>query len=134
MKKRIGHVTNSSSTSYVLTTKEPLPTKYADMFKRIEKENLAELFKQRRGYYFDNDDSVTNQIKEIGNFTDEQMDFITIIQYDMLYEYLHIRKRLAEIEDPIYHLYVDRDYLYCAEELDHFVHHESTIIDEEHDL
>ena len=134
MKTRNGHVTNSSSTSFVLTTKEPLPKRYETLFKKIDKNNLVEIFKQKRAYYFDLDDDVTKKLKEIGNFTDEQMDLIALVQYDMLYEYLHIKKRVADIEDPIYHLFVDRDYLYCAEELDHFVRHETTIIDEEGDL
>ena len=114
MKVRYSHVTNSSSSSFVISTKQEVPERYKDEVKRITKENVLNVIKDFLDYccmgvtwYMDDD-----EFQKLGNFTDEQMVLIRLAANDKIPMYFNFMKDLEENEDPIYHIFIDRDWLY----------------------
>lgn len=114
MKVRYSHVTNSSSSSFVISTKQEVPDRYKDEVKRITKENVLDVIKDFLDYacmgvtwYMDDD-----EFQKLGNFTDEQMVLIRLAANDRMKMYSNFMGYLDENEDPLYHIYVDRDWLY----------------------
>lgn len=118
MKARLSHVTNSSSSCFVISTKQKVPDRYKDDVKRITKENVLEVIKDFLDYccmgitYLMEDD----EFQKLGNFTDEQMVLIRLAVNDKIPMYFNLMKDL-ENEDPLYHIFVDRDWLYRDNEL-----------------
>ena len=135
MKVRRDFVTNSSSSSFIISTKQEVPSQYSDDIKLITKENVLDIIKQMTDYEWI---SITYEMKDeefqkLGNFTDEQMMLIKLVVSDQLDTYLHLIKIVESEQDPIYHILVDRNWLYYQDVLQDFINN-ATLIDEKGDL
>lgn len=135
MKIRHDFVTNSSSSSYIISTKQEVPSLYKDIVKRVTKENVPEIIKSISDYEWttityemDNE-----EFQKLGNFTDEQMMLIELAISDKLSTYLTLLENLNKEENPIYHIFVDRDWLYHEDDLHNFID-KAILLDKEGDL
>lgn len=135
MKFRTDFVTNSSSSSYIISTNRELPEKYKEDFTLISDSNSAmSIMKERYSWIFDYEDKqLLQQLKELGNITDEQIPIALLLYHNYFNDYVNICNKLKDVTEPIYHICVDRDWLYYQWELNNFLD-EVTIIDEEGDL
>lgn len=135
MKVRKDFVTNSSSSSYIISTKQEVPSQYTDTIKQVTKENALDVIKKISDYEWttitcemDND-----KFQELGKFTDEQMSLIKLAICGQLSTYLELMENLDKEENPIYHILVDRDWLYYQNTLQNFID-EAVLLDKEGDL
>lgn len=135
MKYRKDFVTNSSSTSYIIATNKELPEKYKGYFTPItDNDSSISIMKERYSWIFDYEDKqLLQQLKELGNITDEQIPIALLLYHNYFNDYVVICDKLKDVTEPIYHICVDRDWLYYQWELNNFLD-EVTIIDEEGDL
>lgn len=135
MKIRTDFVTNSSSSSYIISTNKELPEKYKEDFTLISDSNSAmSIMKERYSWIFDYEDKqLVQQLKELGNLTEEQIPVALLLYHNYFNDYVSICDKLKNVNEPIYHICVDRDWLYHQWELRNFLK-EVTIIDEEGDL
>lgn len=108
MKRRLDYVTNSSSSSYIISTNNEIDENKFDV-KKITKENLHEVLAD---IYYDCFDFYgkynINEAKEILGFNDEQMQVLALISSSMLSldDYLDIRKAL-ETQKCLYYISYD---------------------------
>lgn len=135
MKVRHDFVTNSSSSSYIISTKQEVPSQYRDTVKRVTKENTLDVIKEISDYEWT---TVTyemdnEEFQKLGNFTDEQMVLIKLAISGQLSTYLELMKNLDKEENPIYHIFVDRDWLYYQDILQKFID-EAVLLGKEGDL
>lgn len=135
MKVRKDFVTNSSSSSYIISTKREVPSQYNDTVKRITKENALDVIKEISDYEWttisyeiDNE-----EFQKLGKFTNEQIMLIKLAISGQLSTYLELMENLNKEEDPIYHIFVDRDWLYYQDALQKFID-EAVLLDKEGDL
>lgn len=135
MKVRKDFVTNSSSSSYIISTKQEVPSQYIDAVKRITKENALDVIKGISDYEWATItyDIDNEEFQKLGNFTDEQMVLIKLAISGQLSTYLELMKSLDKEENPIYHILVDRDWLYYQDVLQNFID-EAVLLDKEGDL
>lgn len=135
MKIRLDFVTNSSSSSFIISTKDKLPDKYKENIDKINGQNISEILRRHTGTYIGDEISPGvsyNEFKELGNFTDEQMQLIQLIECECMQLYMDMKTRIDSGQD-LYNIYVDRDWLYENAGLKNFIN-ESELIDEEGDL
>lgn len=135
MKVRKDFVTNSSSSSYIISTKQEVPSQYNDTVKRVTKENALDVIKKISDcewttitYEMENE-----EFQKLGNFTDEQMMLIKLAISGQVSTYLELMKNLDKGENQIYHIFVDRDWLYYQDVLQNFID-EAVLLDKEGDL
>ena len=135
MKVRHDFVTNSSSSSYIISTKQEVPSQYRDTVKRVTKENTLDVIKEISDYEWTTVTYEMNneEFQKLGNFTDEQMVLIKLAISGQLSTYLELMKNLDKEENPIYHIFVDRDWLYYQDILQKFID-EAVLLGEEGDL
>lgn len=135
MKIRSDFVTNSSSSSFIISTKDELPDKYKENIDKISGQNISEILRRHTGTYINDEISSGvsyDEFKKLGNFTDEQMSLIQLIECECMQLYMDMKTRIDSGQD-LYNIYVDRDWLYENAELKKFIN-ESELIDEEGDL
>lgn len=136
MKIRKGFVTNSSSSSFIIATKQEIPSRYLNDVKLITKENIIEVFNDLHdvewihigGYGIKEEDFV-----ELGKFTPEQVLLLKLAEVDQVDTYVKLMKAIEETDEPIYHIFEDRDWLYYQHELQEFINN-AEILNEESDL
>ena len=135
MKKRMDYVTNSSSSSFIVSTKNEVPIEYLSDVKKIDNDaiaqTLAEIYSElqweRITYEMEDE-----ELQKLGNFTDEQMWLIKLANTNNLQLYLELKERLNNDED-LYHILIDRDWYYYQTELKRFVDN-AELVNEEYDL
>lgn len=135
MKVRRDFVTNSSSSSYIISTKQEVPTQYIDDVERVTKENALEVIKKISDYEWTTItyEMENEKFQELGKFTDEQMILIKLAISGQLSTYLELMENLDKEENPIYHILVDRDWLYYQNVLQNFID-EAVLLNKEGDL
>ena len=136
MKIRNDFVTNSSSSSFIISTRAAIPEGYETNVDKITKETIIKVL-ERLSYELDLEENISYEVDdkkltELGNFTDEQLIIIRLIQSEQLALYLDVKQRLEKGE-KLYHIMVDRDWYYNQDELQRFVN-ASEMINEEYDL
>ena len=135
MKVRRDFVTNSSSSSYIISTKQEVPSQYNDTIKRVTKENALDVIKEISDYEWTTItyEMENEEFQKLGNFTDEQIVLIKLAISGQLSTYLELMENLNKEENPIYHIFVDRDWLYYQDVLQNFID-EAVLLDKEGDL
>lgn len=95
MKIRMGYVTNSSSSSFIIATNQELPEILKDYLAKIEKQDLLRKIYEEFSYN-DVDDNIV--LKELGAFTDEQMLLIALACRDtyLLNNYIRAKEAIDE--------------------------------------
>ena len=135
MKVRKDFVTNSSSSSYIISTKQEVPSQYNGTVKRVTKESALDVIKETSDYDWTTItyEMENEEFQKLGNFTDEQMMLIKLAISGQLSIYLELMKNLDRGENPIYHIFVDRDWLYYQDVLQNFID-EAVLLHKEGDL
>lgn len=101
MKYRKGFVTNSSSSSFIVTIKEDIPEKYKNCFTKITKENLLSFFLNKNGIERDDNLSYSfsnEQSKSLLGINDDVLVLMNLIKYSSndLDDYLTLLEKFNE--------------------------------------
>lgn len=131
MKVRQDFVTNSSSSSFIISTSQEVPQNYVNVCKLITKESLHEFYHDRY-HWRDIGYGSDEKLQEVANLTDEQMLLIKMAIDGELESYLDLKEKLEQTNEAIYSIYVDRDWLYYQEELKKFIEG-SNIVEADYD-
>ena len=135
MKVRSDFVTNSSSSSYIISTSNEPPTQYSNSIQSVTKENILDVIKQISDYEWTviSYEVENDKFQELGGFTDEQMVIIKLAIAGKLSIYMDLMKILDSAKEPVYHVFVDRDWLYYQDALQEFIS-DANLLNEENNL
>lgn len=134
MKVRTDFVTNSSSSSFIIATKQSVPEKYKSIVQQITKDNIFDVLKENPCYWNEWDLSCCisdEELKKEEGLTDEQFAIIKLAVAGGYSIYKQIMESLDKKDaEPIYMIFVERDYLYYADELNEFIEN-ATLLEKE---
>lgn len=97
---------------FISSTKEP-PQKYRHMFKEVTKENLLDALLESSSCL---EESVSveitdTQLQALGEFTDNQMKILQLMEADELYRYIDMKATIGRGYTTVYHIIVSEKYL-----------------------
>ena len=128
MKIRFGFVTNSSSSSFIISNIKAPPENIADFFTKITKDNYMEQLSY--AYCFEYECSVSAEdYKSIG-FTDEQIFAINFLQRFGMHSYKVLMDTLDRNES-VYFSRIDNDIRYNFDELYTFISGSKILLEEQ---
>lgn len=123
MKIRTDFVTNSSSSSFIISLKEEIPEnlqKFSTLFHKIEtsKDIIEALGSDYELCYFN---MSADKIQKYGKFTDDQMIIIETILNHSLDDFVKVKNILDNSEDNLYKITLDWDWSFDKKELNQFI-------------